>query len=86
MPSNAQEKDVCHVKLYGTIKTFVEWEIDTADGVTQADKNDLPNTRLCLCGLPFLMLGFYLTHPFLGDYFFHAAPNPSCTTCFVVRN
>lgn len=73
MPYNAQKKDIRYVLK---IETFVECLIYIADGVIQADKNDVLRARVCLCCLPSLMLGFYFTYLFLGEYFFHADINP----------
>ena len=39
-----------------------------------ADKKDVPRARVCLCCLPSLMLGVYLNHQFLLDYFFMLLP------------
>ena len=39
-----------------------------------ADKKDVPRARVCLCCLPSLMLGVYLNHLFLLDYFFMLLP------------
>ena len=75
MPYNAQETDAHYLKsMYVMIKTFVELYIDVIDEVILADKKDLPRARVCLCCLPSLMLGVYLNHQFLLDYFFMLLP------------